>query len=141
MDKVGILIVAETEIDASFATVQFSAEGYHKPYRLNVSEKSGGILVYRNSPTFSRQLRRGNLNWSIQEATLEINLRKEKCLVVSVYRQPSQNSECCLHELDKLVDYFSVSYNNHVITRDFSLEPTNRKTCWKPSWTEMPCTA
>ena len=39
MDKVGILIVAETEIDASFATVQFSAEGYHKPYRLNVSEK------------------------------------------------------------------------------------------------------
>ena len=62
MDKVGILIVAETEIDASFATVQFSAEGYHKPYRLNVSEKSGGILVYRNSPTSSRQLRRGNLN-------------------------------------------------------------------------------
>ena len=141
MDKVGILIVAKTEIDASFETAQFLAEGYHKPYRLDVSEKSGGILVYINSPMSSRQLHRGNLNWSIQEATLEINLRKEKCLVISVYRPPSQNSECSLHELDKLVDYFSVSYDNHVITRDFSLEPTNRKTCWKPSWTEMPCTA
>ena len=125
MDKVGILIVAKTEIDASFETAQFLAEGYHKPYRLDVSEKSGGILVSINSPMSSRQFHRGNLNWSIQEATLEINLRKEKCLVISVYRPPSQNSECSLHELDKLADYFPVSYDNHVITGDFSLEPTN----------------
>ena len=39
MGKVDILIVAETKIDASFPTAQFSAEGYHKPYRLDVSEK------------------------------------------------------------------------------------------------------
>ena len=37
MGKVDILIVAETKIDASFPTAQFSAEGYHKPYRLDVS--------------------------------------------------------------------------------------------------------
>ena len=34
MDKVGILIVAKTEIDASFETAQFIAEGYHKPMSL-----------------------------------------------------------------------------------------------------------
>ena len=39
MGKVVILIVAETKIDASFLTAQFPAEGYHKPYRLDVSEK------------------------------------------------------------------------------------------------------
>ena len=39
MGKVDILIVAETKIDASFSTAQFSVEGYHKPYRLDVSEK------------------------------------------------------------------------------------------------------
>ena len=49
MGKVDTLIVAETKIDASFPTAQFSAEGYHKPYRLDVSEKTGGILVYVNS--------------------------------------------------------------------------------------------
>ena len=37
MGKVDILIVAETKIDASFPTAQFSAEGHHKPYRLDVS--------------------------------------------------------------------------------------------------------
>ena len=51
-----ILIVAKTKIDASFPTAQFSAEGYHKPNRLDVSEKSGGILVYINSSRPSRQL-------------------------------------------------------------------------------------
>ena len=52
--KVNILIVAETKIDASFPTAQFSAEEYHKPYCLDVSEKSGSILVYINSSIHSR---------------------------------------------------------------------------------------
>ena len=42
MGKVDILILAETKTDASF-----SAEGYHKPYRLDVSEKSGGFSLYK----------------------------------------------------------------------------------------------
>ena len=54
MGKVNILIVAETKIDASFPTAQFSAEEYHKPYCLDVSEKSGSILVYINSSIHSR---------------------------------------------------------------------------------------
>ena len=37
MGKADILVVAETKIDATFPTAQFSAEGYHKPYRLDVS--------------------------------------------------------------------------------------------------------
>ena len=77
MGKVDILIVAETKIDASFPTAQFSAEGYHKPYRLDVSEKSGSILVYINSSIPSRQLHCGNLNLSIQAVPFEINLWKD----------------------------------------------------------------
>ena len=89
MGKVDILIVAETKIDASFSTAQFSAEGYHKPYRLDVSEKCGRILVYVNSSIPSRQLHCGNLNLSIQAVPFEINLRTDKWLVISVYRPPS----------------------------------------------------
>ena len=55
MGKVDILIVAETKIDASLQTPQFSAEEYHEPYRLDVSEKSGGIIVYINSSIPSKQ--------------------------------------------------------------------------------------
>ena len=124
MGKVDTLIVAETKIDASFPTAQFSAEGYHKPYCLDVSEKSGGILVYINSSIPSRQLHCGNLNLSIQAVPFEIHLRKDKWFVISVYRPLSQNSEYFLNELDKMIDYFSVSYDNHVIIGEFTLEPS-----------------
>ena len=73
MGKVDILIVGETKIDASFPTAQFSAEGYHKPYRLDVSEKSGGILFYINSSIPSRQLHYGNSNLFILAVPFEIN--------------------------------------------------------------------
>ena len=39
MAKVDVLIVAETKIDVTIPTVQFSAEGYHKSYHLDISEK------------------------------------------------------------------------------------------------------
>ena len=77
MGKVDILIVAETKIDASSLTVTFSAEGYHKQYRFNLSQKIGCILVYINSSIPSRQLH-------------SRNLKKDKWLVISVYRPPSQ---------------------------------------------------
>ena len=125
MGKVDILIAAETKIDSSFLTAQFSTEGYHKPYRLDVSQKkSGGILVHANSSMPSRQLHCGNLNLSIQADSFEKNLRMDKWLVISVYRPPSQKSEYFLNELDKMSDYFSVSYDNHVIMGDFNLEPS-----------------
>ena len=43
---------------------------------------------------------------------------------MSVYGPPTQNSEYFLNELDKMIDYFSVSYDNHVIIGDFNLEPS-----------------
>ena len=98
MGKVDILIAAETKIDVSFPAAQFRAEGYHKPYPLDVSEKSGGILVYIDSSIPSRQLHCGNLNLPIQEVPFEINLRTDKWLVISVYRPPSQKSEYFFNE-------------------------------------------
>ena len=117
------MIVTKTNY-ASFPTAQFSAERYHKPYRLDVSEKSGGIFVYINSSIPSRQLHCGNLNLFIQAALFEINLREDKWLVISVYTPPSQKRECFLNELDKMIDYFPVSLDNHVIIGYFNLEPS-----------------
>ena len=91
-----------------------------------MSEKSGGILVYKNFSISSIQLHCGNLNLSMQEVPFEINWRKDKWLVISVYRPPSKNNEYFFNELDKMIYYFSVSYDNHVIICDFNLEPRNR---------------
>ena len=88
-DIVDILTIAETKIDSSFPTTQFFLANYHTPYRLDISNKSGGILVYIRSNIPTRQLNCGNLCKSIQAVPFEINLRKEKWLVISIYRPPS----------------------------------------------------
>ena len=44
--NVDIFSIAETKLDASFPSAQFTLEGYHTPYDIDINNKSGGILVY-----------------------------------------------------------------------------------------------
>ena len=88
--NVDVVSIAKTKIDASFPSAQFVLERYHSPYRLDTSSRSGRILVYVKSSVSSRRLSCENLCDSIQAVPFEINLRKEKWLVISIYRPPSQ---------------------------------------------------
>ena len=72
IENVAILAIAETEIDESFPTAQFLLVGYHSPYRLDKSPKSGGILVYVKSSIPSRQLNFPNLPCKTQAILFEL---------------------------------------------------------------------
>ena len=54
--RVDVLVIAETKIDSSFPNSQFTINSFKKLYRLDVSRKSGGTLVYIRDGLFSRQL-------------------------------------------------------------------------------------
>ena len=127
-DSIDILTITETKIDSLFPTAEFRLATCHTPYRLDISDKSGGILVYikSNIPTrIAIQLNCGNLCKSIQAVPFEINLRKEKWLVISIYRPPSQNSEFFLNFLTSIIDHFTKLFDNYIIIGDFNLEPSN----------------
>ena len=66
-------------------------EGYHSPYRLDMSRKSGGLLVYVKKTISSRQLSLPKFQFKIQALPFELNLRNEKWLVILIYR-PSLDS-------------------------------------------------
>ena len=123
--NVDVVSIAETKIDASFPSAQFVLEGYHSPYRLDISSRSGGILVYVKSSIPSRRLSCENLCDSIQAVPFEINLRKEKWLVISIYRPPSQNSEYFLNNLTVMIDFFADTYDNYLIMGDFNIEQSD----------------
>ena len=123
--NVDIVSIAETRLDASFPSAQFTLEGYYTPYRLDINNKSGGILVYVKSSIPSRCLCYEELRISIQAIPFEINLRKEKWLVISIYRPRLQKSEYFLNSLTNVIDYFANTYDNHLILGDFNLEPTD----------------
>ena len=121
-DSVDILTIVETKIDYSIPTAQFRLANYHTPYLLDISNKSGGILVYIKSNIPTRQL---NCGKSIQAVPFEINLRKEKWLVISIYRPHSQNSEFLLNTLTSIIDHFTKLFDNYIIMGDFNLKPSD----------------
>ena len=47
--NVDVLCIAETKLDDSFPEGQFLLDGFHKPFRLDKSATSGGLLCYVNS--------------------------------------------------------------------------------------------
>ena len=49
-------MIAETKLDETFPDSQFKIEGMKKPYRLNISAKSGGLLVFVVSNISSKRI-------------------------------------------------------------------------------------
>ena len=117
---VDILCIAESKLDDSFGNEQFFVDTFKSPIRLDVSDKSGGLLLYiRNSLTV-KQLNCTTLPGDIQCILTEINLRKRKWLLIFVYRNPKQSIRYFLDSLTTVLDYFSSQFENILILGDFN---------------------
>ena len=104
---VDIFIAAETKINESFPTAQFTNDRFHKPLRLDATDKSGGLLVYVRSYLLLCQLTKHEIFSDIQALVLEINLRKEKWLFLSICKPSSQNCQYFLDSLYNIIDFYS----------------------------------
>ena len=75
-----------------FPDKQFFIEGYNKPLQLDASGRSEGLLVFTKSHLQTRQLTKIKIPMNIHIIIFELNLRKEKWLVVSVYKLLAQDA-------------------------------------------------
>ena len=123
--NVDILCIAETKIDKSFPTAQFLLSGYYKPYRLDISDKQGGLLIYIKAHLRPRLLSNPISPKDIQAIPFELNIRKEKWMFVCIYRPPKQGSQYFLENLPLIIDHYSIIYDNNIILGDFNMEPKN----------------
>ena len=99
--------------------------GYHKPYRTGISDRKGGLLIYIKSHLPSRLLKTFDIPSNIQIIPFELNLRKEKWMLMCIYRPPSQNKQYFLGNLSEIIDHFSSIYDNYIILGDFNIEPSD----------------
>ena len=97
--------------------------GYHKSYRLDITDKQGGLLVYIKSHLPSKLLSIHNTSNDIQVIPFELNLRKENWMFMCIYRPPKQNSQYFLENLSSIADYYSSIYDNYIFRGDFNMEP------------------
>ena len=102
--------------------------GYDKPYRLDTSDKQGGLLIYIKAHFPSRLLSNHISPNDILAIPFELNLRMEKWMFVCLYRPPKQDSQYFLKNMSLIIDHYSSIYDNHIIlTWDFNIEPKNLK--------------
>ena len=119
-DNIDILVIAETKIDSSFPSSQFQIEGYKTPYRLDITERSGGILVYVKDNLITKELK-VTITCDIQAVYFQLDLRKQKWLIVT-----QQDLKYFVEHISYILDQYQ-SYENVVVIGDFNAEPNDKK--------------
>ena len=97
--------------------------GYHKLYRLDITDKQRGLLVYIKSHLSSKLLSIHNTSNDVQVIQFELNLRKEKRMFMCIYRPPKQNRRYFSENLSSIADHYSSIYDNYIFLEDFNMEP------------------
>ena len=114
IDKnIDILCIAETKIDSTYPTHQFSIPGYREPYRLDgpkIRECSGGLLVYIREDIPSKLLTSFKIKSDLQVLPIEINLKNAKWVIIPIYRPPSKD-KCEFNEsLINMLDFYYITH-------------------------------
>ena len=120
--SVDVLAIAETKIDDSFPEGQFVKPGYKKPYRLDRTCRSGGLLLYVRPDIPSKLLNSFSFQNDIQIIPIELNLHKQKWLVIIIYKPPQQDANYFLHQLTEGLDFYYNLYDKIFLVGDFNLE-------------------
>ena len=120
-DNVDIILISETKLDASFPSKQFLIDGYSPPYRLDRSNKGGGLLLFVREDIPSKALQ---TTFTKEGMFIEINLKKRKWLLFGGYNPNKCLINDYLLDLSSQLDVLSSSYENIVIIGDFNSELT-----------------
>ena len=124
-NKLDIFLISETKIDNSFPDAQFSYQGYARPHRRDRTLGGGGLLLYVNENIPNCLLKDHNTPDDIEIICVEINLEKQKWVIIGIYRPPSMQESYFINNLSRVIDFYSKKYDRIVIMGDFNLEPSD----------------
>ena len=124
-DDLDFLTIAETKLDSSFPNSQFLVKGYKPPFRLDVSDTSGGLLVYIKNGLSAIFLKDFVVPKNIQIIPLQINLKNCKWLILSLYRPPKQDLRYFLEVLSDMIDFYN--FEKYIVIGDLNSDSKNGK--------------
>ena len=124
-DNIDILVIGETKLDETFTEKLFIINGFKKPYRLDRNHDGGGVMIYVRGDIPSKEVVKHKFTKNIEAIFIEINLRKNKFLLVGTYH--STNREYGASDIDYFeqiglaLDVYS-NYEKFLIAGDFNVE-------------------
>ena len=121
--KIHILVITETKTDSTFPLNQFAIQEYLKPYRFGRNRNGGGIFIYVWEDIPSKELNIHNkYSRGYGKYFYRINLIKTKWLFCGSYHLPSHSDVYFFGSIKRMLDRYSVYYDNLMLVRDFSAE-------------------
>ena len=105
-NRIDVIIFGETKLDNSFPNGQLKIPGYKTPYRLDVTARSGGLMVLISEGVSSKTLNGIDISSDMQIIPIELNFCTKKWLLLPLYRTPHQ-SPTYFKALAKPVQQFS----------------------------------
>ena len=105
-DKVDLLMIFETKLDSSFPNAQFYMKYYSKPYRFDRNSKGGGIILYVREDIPSKLLNSSCIDHDKEYFLLEINLRKQKWLIICNYNPHNISVKKLIHIHQSMIIFF-----------------------------------
>ena len=108
-DNIDVLMISETKLDESFPTNQFMINGFSAPFRLDLNNKGGGIILYISEDIPSRLV--STESSQVEGFFVEIDLRnKKKWLLCYSYNPKKYLITQHLYALSKNIDIFTSKY-------------------------------
>ena len=81
--------------------------------------------MYTNENIPSRKLTEHILPDDIEILCIELNLKKEKWVIMGIYRPPDMSPNYFFNHLSRIIDFYSTKYERIIIMGDFNVEPTD----------------
>ena len=85
----------------------------------------GGLMLFVNEDIPSKLLTGHTLPEDVEILCTEINLKKQKWVIIGIYNPPDMKDKCFMDNLSKAIDLYSTKYDRIVVMGDFNLEPSS----------------
>ena len=93
-----------------------------KPFRYDRDRYGGGLLIYVRERAPIKELTIYKPPNDIECGQIELTVKKQKWILISIYRPPSQPEQYFFREIGKALDYFCRKYENIILIGDFNCE-------------------
>ena len=118
------MLISETKLDSTFPNSLFHIDGFSPPYRIDRTNRGGGLILYVRKDIPSKELRSISMPTDNECIFIEINIFKKKWFICSFYNP--HKTQILKHQSSrsKSLDYYLSYYDNFIILGDFNSEQT-----------------
>ena len=99
-------------------------KSYSKPYRLDSNSKGGGKVLYVREDIPAKLINSSCIDHDKKYFLVEINLRKQKWLIICNYNPHKTAIKGYLEYISKEIDSHLSKYDNVLLVGDFNSEPS-----------------